>query len=364
MRMVLGQVTVSSGRVAVVDAGLLRTWQGQQTVAQAAAAARNGHALFDYGGPNAAIVTGIPNGTLQIAGTKTLDGKNWRFLDLICNGDKVVAKTDDVGGLIVDEARVMISDLASLGGWKHDEAMDGKADVAFWGKDADELAAKMGAGKLPEGVWGWADLPIPEAESKFGALEQARAQGSKFMPDYRPHSHLFQAMAQVRASPFELGHVQVDGKTCFVAMTSWGDGVYPVLALRDAAGEVVAIRINLAREQSPEVMGVGQKVGVQAGLPPDPMTATKAAMGGAVAGMAANSARRAVVRQIKEYVPKPLWPLIPGEGGDVQANLVKLAKEKTWAVVSGCIISVLFFGFFALAILGFVAVVVYALLTS
>ena len=38
MRMVLGQVSVDSGRIAVVDAGLLGQWQGPTHVAQAAAA--------------------------------------------------------------------------------------------------------------------------------------------------------------------------------------------------------------------------------------------------------------------------------------------------------------------------------------
>lgn len=297
MRMVLGQVTIDSGRVAVVDAGLLGQWEGQAHVGQAAAAARNGMALFDFGGANAAIVGDVPSGTLQVAGTKTTDGKSWRFIDLVTPNDQVVARAEAVGDVDLGQASLLIGDLNALGQWKHDE-------------------------------------------------------------------HHPAVMAQVKASPYELGHATVNGRTTFVAMTSWGGGVFPVLALRDAGGNLVAVRINLSREDSPEITAVGQRVSAAGNLPPDPMTATKTAMAGAATGMAQNAARRAVVRKIKEYVPKPLWPLIPGEGGDWVANVKKLAVEKTWAVVSGCIISALFFGVFAFAFVAFLLLIVYVIVTA
>lgn len=363
MRMVVGQVTVSSGQIAVVDAGLMRGWQGHEHVQEAVAATAGAAAMFDYGGPNAAIVPGIPNGTLQILGTRTPQ-QHWRFLDLVCDGDGVVARADEVGGLIVDEARVMVADLTALGAWQHDESMDGKADVAFWGRDADEIAARNGAGKLPEGVWGWADLTVADAEQRFQSLMDEKDRGAKFMPDYRPHSHHYAAMAQVRASPFEVGHVQADGQTCFVAMTSWGDGIYPVLALRDAAGRVVGVRINLGREEGPEVAAIGQKLGAQAGLPPDPMSSARTAMAGAAADVAQSTVRRAIVGQIKQYLPRPLWPMIPGERGDVSDNLASLGKKKAWAVVSGCIVSALFLVFFVVAFAAVGVIVLYAVMTS
>ncbi|MBA2322155.1 MAG: hypothetical protein H0V89_13500 [Deltaproteobacteria bacterium] len=103
---------------------------------------------------------------------------------------------------------------------------------------------------------------------------------------------------------------------------------------------------------------------MQYDLPPDPMTSTKTAMSGAAAEMAQSAARRAVVGRIKMYLPRPLWPLIPGERGDARANLAAIGKKKAWAAVSGCIVSALFLAFFAAAFLGVGVLVAYVVVTS
>jgi hypothetical protein len=65
------------------------------------------------------------------------------------------------------------------------------------------------------------------------------------MVDFRPHSHHWQVMAQVRASATGSGVVEVGGARILFVALSKGDGSYPVYADRDAAGELVAVRVAL-----------------------------------------------------------------------------------------------------------------------
>ena len=69
----------------------------------------------------------------------------------------------------------------------------------------------------------------------------------KLMVDFRPHSHHWQVMRQVRASETGSGTVEVGGARILFAQTSWGDGFFPVYADRDATGDLVAIRVMLAQ---------------------------------------------------------------------------------------------------------------------
>ena len=266
-------------------------------------------------------------------GERTADQKRWRWFDVVVDGARPVAQAEEIGGVLVDEARVLFADLDALGGWQHDAALDGKADVAFWGKDADAVAARFGANRLPEGVWGWADLPVADAEARMRALLAAREEGSTFLPDFRPHSHLYAGMALVRAHPYGVGAVVVDGAVCCLAMTSWGDGVFPVLALRDAGGALLGVRVVFGGASLAEAGAVGQALGGTAAGLPDPRAATQAAMAGAATQLAQNAARRAVMGQVKAVVPKVLWPLLPGEGGTVGGNLEAMARRRMWALV-------------------------------
>ena len=139
-------------------------------------------------------------------------------------------------------------------------------------------SAQQGAGQLPEGVWGWAGLPVEEAEKRMQTLLEARNAGARFMPDFRPHSHHYSLMAQIRVHPMEVGHTLVNGQLVFGGMTSWGDGLFPVLLLKDAGGQLAGIRIVLSGESGPEAEGIGLPLGVgpgMPGLPPTPGEATQ-----------------------------------------------------------------------------------------
>lgn len=100
------------------------------------------------------------------------------------------------------------------------------------------------------------------------------------------------------------------------------------------------------------------------GLPPDPLSQASARMTELAAETAKDMAWRALVRRIKGYVPRIFWPLIPGEGGSVWGNLKATASRRFWAAVSSLVITAMFFATFAVAISGFLVVLLYAVLSS
>ena len=96
----------------------------------------------------------------------------------------------------------------------------------------------------------------------------------------------------------------------------------------------------------------------------DPMSAV-AGRAAAFAGESAkNMAARELRSQLKRYVPRVLWPLIPGERGSVEANVKAGMSRWFWGAVTSAIISLMFFAAFGVAIVGFVAVTGFAVVTS
>ena len=108
--------------------------------------------------------------------------------------------------------------------------------------DDNEVAAEFGAGGTgtsgEEDVFGWLNLPIREAQARAVALDDRRQAAPKrmFNYDFRPHSHHWQVMADVRASEGEVATIEVGGARIFFAMTSVGDGFFPIHVERDATG--------------------------------------------------------------------------------------------------------------------------------
>jgi hypothetical protein len=153
----------------------------------------------------------------------------------------------------IDHARFVFADADALSSWEHTLSLDGLADLVLWGRDQEQVAAEFGAPRLdgsPDAGYGWVDLPAEEAYERGLALESRRAEpgGPKFAFDFRPHSHHFQVMAPVRASDHEAGVIQVSGADILMAMTSVGDGFFPVHLDVDATGIPVALRIEITGE--------------------------------------------------------------------------------------------------------------------
>ena len=95
-------------------------------------------------------------------------------------------------------------------------------------------------------------------------------------------------------------------------------------------------------------------------LPPDPMTQTKNRLAEVAADKAQDMAMREAKSFVKGYLPRFLWPLLPGERGTVSGNVQSGASKWFWGLVSSAIFSLVFFGLFALAFVGVALIVVWA----
>jgi hypothetical protein len=185
------------------------------------------------------------------------DGGRWHSIEVVI-GDGTVATDTRLGEVGVDWARLAFADADAIGAWQHEEPIDGLADVAFWGRSEAEAATVYGAPRLniagEEGVYGWSDLTLASAVDRARAL-LAWVESDperKMMVDFRPHSHHWQVMRQVRASETGSGVVEVGGARILFTQTSWGDGFFPVYAGRDATGTLTKIRLVLDEsERSP-----------------------------------------------------------------------------------------------------------------
>jgi predicted enzyme related to lactoylglutathione lyase len=60
-----------------------------------------------------------------------------------------------------------------------------------------------------------------------------------------PHSHHWQVMAGVRAAEHEAATINVGGADIMMAMTSIGDGVFPIHVDLEASGGPIAVRITI-----------------------------------------------------------------------------------------------------------------------
>jgi hypothetical protein len=194
-------------------------------------------------------VGGLPtNRPLPVTATPDSDG-GWTRIRIAVS-DEPVAGTRALGKIGVDCARFVFADADALNAWVHDDPVDGLADVVFWGRHETEVAAEFGATRTStpgEDHYGWLNLPVREAYAKAVALNGRRntAPERMFAFDFRPHSHHWRVMADVRASEHEAGTIDVGGARVMFAMTSVGDGFFPVHVELDATGAVAAIQVTV-----------------------------------------------------------------------------------------------------------------------
>jgi hypothetical protein len=192
---------------------------------------------------------GLPaDRSLPVEAERFEDG--WRWQRVVV-ADAPAVRSEMLGYVAVDWARLAFADADALASWQHTMTIDGLADVIFWGLVAEEAAAVHQAGDL-DGQFGWEDLPVREAAHRFQVLTewQEADPGRRMKVDFRPHSHHWQVMADVRASDAEAGVIDVGGARLMFAMTSWGDGWFPVRADYDADGGLVAVRVELVSEET------------------------------------------------------------------------------------------------------------------
>jgi hypothetical protein len=210
------------------------------------------------GGDRDFLITGVPVisvGALPtdrplVVSAAPGGGWGWEYIRIAVS-DEPVASVRALGSVGVDFARFVFADADALDSWQHEETIDGLADTVFWGRDQDAVAARFGAGTTGvagDDVYGWLGLPIRDAYAKAVALDEWRNgdSGQRFAYDFRPHSHHWQVMAGVRGSEHEAATIEVGDATIMFAMTSVGDGVFPVHLELDATGASAGIRIIVA----------------------------------------------------------------------------------------------------------------------
>ena len=230
----IGEISVPSGKLAIFDIGLV------------------GYLPREALEP--AIVTcNVPRDRLlRVVGAPVGKG---RFADCwdhvaIALGAGEVAGSKKLGEAGVDFARLVCMDHAALDAWQHEDSLDGKADVAFWGRDARELARAVNAPPLDDG-YGWRNLPIAQAEAKADEVARKKAANKWLVAtDFRPHSHHYYALAAARQSPDGAGMLDLAGTRMLLMFTSWGDGVFPIYLDLDHAERPVQVRIQLATAES------------------------------------------------------------------------------------------------------------------
>jgi hypothetical protein len=251
----LGTMFEEHCRAAGLDARL-EALPSRETHAQRArrTAAEGGGSFLMFGVP-VVVVGGVPRDRhLPVLASRVDfgDGVGPRWSEIEVRMSEAQAESSVLlGDIGVDWARVLFGDAEALNAWKHDEPVDGLADVAFWGAAADEAAETFAASELGEpgedGVRGWTGLPVAEAMEKARAVLRWKEEtGRRMMVDFRPHSDHWQVMRQVRASEFEAGTVDIGDARLLCAMTSWGDGYFPVSVDLDASGAVVAVRVTFS----------------------------------------------------------------------------------------------------------------------
>lgn len=140
----------------------------------------------------AAVVSGVSVGeSLPVLGERMSppDQSNWKRVLVRCNSDSI-SRSEEVGHVGVDYARLLIADFDVLGVWHHQDALDGLADFVFWGRDAERAAQSIDAPRLSATEFGWTNLPLEQAEERGVAVEEhKRTNNLKFATSFRPHSH-------------------------------------------------------------------------------------------------------------------------------------------------------------------------------
>ena len=214
-----------------------------------------------FQGATAVAVNDIPTGVpLRVHGTMEPEYERWDMITIECRPG-VVASTQHVGHVWVDQARILIADLNALGEWKHEESVDGLADYLFWGADAPKVASAFEAPLVTASQYGWLDLPFDDALDRGFAVEDYQEEHKlRFAGDFRPHSHHWHVLKETRASETHSGSIDVGGATMLNFFTLWGDGSYDVYRDFDAAGSLVRIRIDLATSAKPKLKAMMERM--------------------------------------------------------------------------------------------------------
>ncbi|WP_394620717.1 DUF2185 domain-containing protein [Lentzea sp. JNUCC 0626] len=201
----------------------------------------------------AVAVRGLPAGSLRVLGER-LEGEydgNWRSVWVEC-AEGEVASSVECGHVLVDKARLLFADATALSAWNNDEPSDGLFDLAFWGRNAAEVATRVSVPPVVVGdEHGWQDLTLEQLRTLHDELEALRSGGLRFVFDLRPHDDHFRILRGMRSTATESGTIEVGGAPMTGWFTSWGDGAFPVYRDLAADGTLLRVRVELG---APEIV--------------------------------------------------------------------------------------------------------------
>ena len=212
---------------------------------------------FLISGVPVVAIGGVPaDRALPVLATEGEDEWSWAHFRIVCRDGSAVASRR-LGPIGIDWARFVFADADALDAWEHERPIDGLADVVFWGRDAERIAAELGVGPTgtagEQDTFGWLNLPVEQARGRALALDGSLDRESRWVKvDFRPHSHHWQVMADVRGSEYDVATIEVGGARMMYAMTSVGDGFFPVTLELDADGVPVAVQITVTDDESSE----------------------------------------------------------------------------------------------------------------
>jgi hypothetical protein len=196
----------------------------------------------------AAVVGDVPTSIpLAVFGQRLgrQEKERWEKVLIECRPQTPIARSERVGSVGVDYARLLVADVDALGAWQHEKSLDGLADYVFWGREAEQVAHALNAPRLGPNEFGWRDVPEDLAHGHGVEVEEYKErQALKLGTDFRPHSHHWRVMEPTRNSPTESGMTEVGGATLCNFMTSWGDGLFDVYRDVGESGRLVQLRIE------------------------------------------------------------------------------------------------------------------------
>ena len=245
----LGEITVPSGTVVLIDTGLLGMWT------RADPPAHGGATVIEMEGVSAIAIAGVPPGaTLGVLGERMGEGayaSMWRQVSLEVRPGVDAVRSEAIDTVTVDHARLMFGDLGALHAWQHENSADGLADVVFWGRDVQTVVHEFDARALGDGQFGWLDLDTAAAAARVARIESLKLERAlKFAVDFRPHSDHYKILARIRSSPTDSGTIAVGGAQLCGFMTSWGDGNFPVTRELAADGALVRVVVEFATDEA------------------------------------------------------------------------------------------------------------------
>ena len=251
----LGHVDVKSGILCVLDFGMAGAFSGSPAGAQVARqTVQRGAYAFEHEGVPTVAVPHLPPGRYPVSALRIDDGPYKGHLQAVMVDfvpNPRAARTIELGRVIVDNARLGIFDADALGAWNENASADGLADIVFWGLHEKEVAARFNAPKVGDDGYGFVNLPVAHAEAIARDLDAAKASGQfRFAWDFRPHTHPFYLLAQIRKNATEAGVLDVGGYAVCGFMTSWGDGEFPVMMDLDAENRPIRCGLFLGTDQA------------------------------------------------------------------------------------------------------------------